>query len=152
MASRNSPGHLYASPTPGVQLPSLSKRTVSPNTRLSYQSSRLTIGAKPNASGEISTSQNKSYGATLKGFNLSMAIAHDDTKRSASFQSRRRSALTTSLANMGSLGTIILEQDRLQQLAFIRFALVARNLNPIYCLPIPECATRIYAIPLSLLA
>ena len=104
MASRNSPGHLYASPTPGVQLPSLSKRTVSPNTRLSYQSSRLTIGAKPNASGEISTSQSKSYGATLKGFNLSMAIAHDDTRRSASFQSRRRSALTTSLANMGESG------------------------------------------------
>ncbi|EFO65509.1 Hypothetical protein GLP15_5186 [Giardia lamblia P15] len=33
-----------------------------------------------------------------------MAIAHDDAKRSASFQPRRRSALTTSLANMRESG------------------------------------------------
>lgn len=103
MASRTSPGHLYASPTPGVQLPLLSQRTISPTARLSYQGSRLGFGSKPEAS-DLHTSGSRSYGATLRGFNLSMAIAHDDTRRSASFQPRRRSALTTSLANMRESG------------------------------------------------
>lgn len=103
MTSSNSPGHLYINPTSGVQLPSLLKRTISPTTRLTYQSSRLAIGTRPEAS-NLYTSSVRSRGATLKGFNLSMAATHDDTKRSASFQPRHRSALTTSLANMDMSG------------------------------------------------
>lgn len=63
----------------------------------------MAFGSKLEAS-DLHTSGSRSYGATLRGFNLSMAIAHDDTRRSASFQPRRRSALTTSLANMRESG------------------------------------------------